>query len=257
MSGNTAVDTGNANKKVTIILATATLAVTSLLTLVITTKDIWKELKTFGTSENELVNRRLFEYHFKHQPIHSKQIVINTHGPAISVSVDIYENGDVYVSSSRGSQWFPAHEIDAYNQFSFLNSAYAMEPGKYKILTGKYKQENELKDDKVIRKRTYDSGKQEILTIDKNSGNILEQRVIDIPQEQRPIRLPIEPEQPAAATPQQEASFFTSIYSWYKNWVGEKKDEMNNVLDRITPNNDDGEEVENAPITIDIKDYKS
>lgn len=76
--------------------------------------------------EKEEINSELFKRHWKKDPVHSKQLVVDGVKGKIPITIDIYENGDIFVDYGQFTQWFPYDDKGiAKNGFGLINTAHA------------------------------------------------------------------------------------------------------------------------------------
>ena len=78
----------------------------------------WKGLPI---GENQKINSELFAIHWKEDPIHTKQIIVEGVNGKVPITVDVYKNGDIFVDYVRLTQWFPYSNLIAQNNFYLVN----------------------------------------------------------------------------------------------------------------------------------------
>ncbi len=138
--------------------------------------DIWVAVKGLPIGDKEKINNQLFIAHWKENPIHTKQIIIEGETGKIPITVDVYKNGDIFVDYVRLSQWFPYSELVVKNDCGFPGSAYAgfFDKTKNFIKTPTQKISNVKKTANTVeRTRSFEDGSKEIQTIDINTGKII------------------------------------------------------------------------------------
>ena len=152
--------------------------------------DVLVALRGLPVGTKEKINKQLFETHWKENPVHTKQIVIEGGNGKIPITVDIYKNGDIFVDYGRLTQWFPYSYEIAQTDFSFVTSAYA---GFFDKITRSIKSlqkesiTNVKKSSKTVeRTRTYEDGSKEVQVIDINTGEIKSVKQIGPNVESRP-----------------------------------------------------------------------
>ena len=89
------------------------------------------------------------------------------------MTLEVYENGDAYVSYGEHSQWFPFKTAVASRGISLLSEAYAQEVRSIPQPSGRYQQAENLESGVVTRTRTFENQVKEVIRIDRNSGNII------------------------------------------------------------------------------------
>jgi hypothetical protein len=162
--------------------------------LINATMDIYISLFNIPRTISEQYNQELFKKHFQALPIHTGSSVIKTkEGAQLAIKLSVYENGDIYVEYGNYSQWFPFKSNDKEAQLidRFIPTALAVQsvraspcadaestapkssdffaPMHYYIQT-----DSPLTGRTFQRERLYDDGCQELITIDINSGRIVE-----------------------------------------------------------------------------------
>ncbi|OUD15492.1 hypothetical protein [Thioflexithrix psekupsensis] len=162
--------------------------------LINATMDIYISLFNIPRTISEQYNQELFKKHFQALPIHTGSSVIKTKdGAELAIKLSVYENGDIYVEYGNYSQWFPFKPSDRNVQLmdrliptalaaqsvraspcedaeaSTSKSSDFFAPMHYYIQT-----DSPLTGRTFQRERLYDDGCQELITIDINSGKIVE-----------------------------------------------------------------------------------
>ncbi|MDD2814174.1 MAG: hypothetical protein PHP00_00315 [Thiotrichaceae bacterium] len=154
--------------------------------------DVYISFFNIPKSINEHNNQQLFQSHFQEKPIHSGVNVIKTDTGNLSMKINIYRNGDIFVEYGDYSQWFPYNPPKdvkkAANGAWFISEAYAADETPTGLspceLAKKGEQTNTdvatsylLKDtrqgDNLLRERIYMDGCRETLTINVNTGQII------------------------------------------------------------------------------------
>ena len=137
--------------------------------------DIWVAWNGLPIGDKEKINNQLFIKHWKENPIHTKQIIIEGKSGKIPITVDVYENGDIFVDYVRLTQWFPYSDLVVKSDFHFSNTAYAGFFDKItKSIKGTTREiSNVRKTAKTVeRTRLLEDGSKEVQTIDINTGAI-------------------------------------------------------------------------------------
>ncbi len=158
----------------------STLATLAALLIVIVSvingvNDIIVAWRGLPIGETEKINHHLFKEHWKEDPIHTKQIVIEGNKGNVPITIDVYANGDIFVDYVRLTQWFPYSDVITQKEFHIINSAYA---GFLKKASKKIRSESSsIKNEKasantVKRTRNLEDGSKEIQTININTGKI-------------------------------------------------------------------------------------
>src|SRR2546430_1483452 len=70
-------------------------------------RDAYRELTGQPMGAKEQQNSDLFTQHFKEPPVATTPFVVKTSHGDVEMTLDVYENGDAYVSYGEQSQWFP------------------------------------------------------------------------------------------------------------------------------------------------------
>lgn len=138
--------------------------------------DTWVAWRGLPIGAKEKINSQLFKVHWKEDPIHTKQIIIEGKNGKIPITLDVYKNGDIFVDYVRLTQWFPYSTVIAQNDFHFINSAYAgfFDKIKKTVKTQMHRIVNIKKSKKTVeRTRLFEDGSKEIQTIDINTGEII------------------------------------------------------------------------------------
>lgn len=92
--------------------------------------DVLAALQHLPTTPAEKQNRELFEAHFKESPVKETNVAIELKRTKITMLLDVYSNGDIYVSYAGHDQWFPfvpPMQRSAFT-FSLIPNAYADPP---------------------------------------------------------------------------------------------------------------------------------
>ncbi|MBI2772623.1 MAG: hypothetical protein HYX47_23585 [Burkholderiales bacterium] len=138
--------------------------------------DVYSLLAKLPRTDAERVNERLTREYFRKTPIAIMPVPIKQNNGTVEVRFEIYERGDVFVEFGNVTQWFPFPARDGEKKTSGLSLiseaiAQAVRPSPQGM--GRYTQSDELKDDAVVRERTYENGVVEAQVIDIRSGAIL------------------------------------------------------------------------------------
>ena len=161
--------------------------------------DVYISFFNIPKSINEHNNQQLFQSHFQEKPIHSGMNVIKTDTGNLSMKVNIYRNGDIFVEYGDYSQWFPYHPPKetkkAVSSISWLISdAYAEdyptglspceltkqgEQGNTNVATT-YLLKDVRQGDNLLRERIYADGCRETFSINVNTGQIMQRKLENI-----------------------------------------------------------------------------
>lgn len=217
------------SKKIKLIFTSIAIVLAGVLTVLTSTGQILEKLDEINLSRNERINKQLFQIHFQEEPLHSKQLVIQNGLNQFSVSVDIYRNGDVFINTHKSSQWFPFEE-PRHASFNLIAQAFAAE--NYQAIEGDYHQKNVKQKDKINRIRTFENGKQEILTINRKTGEILDQRIIE--QNTADTAMPEAPIAVVETTAAVVPTFWEKFMAFFSHG-GEKSEEAATIASPTPP----------------------
>lgn len=88
--------------------------------------DIYVAWQGLPIGEKEKINSRLFQSHFQENPQHSHQLMIDGSSGQWPMTVDVFNNGDVFINYGQNVQWFPYKQLKISDAgFSFIKSAHA------------------------------------------------------------------------------------------------------------------------------------
>lgn len=88
--------------------------------------DIYVAWQGLPIGNQEKINSRLFQAHFKENPINSQQLMVKGQTGASAMTLDVFQNGDVFINYGENVQWFPYQDLQlAESGFSFISAAYA------------------------------------------------------------------------------------------------------------------------------------
>lgn len=159
--------------------------------------DVYISFFNIPKSINEHNNQQLFQSHFQEKPIHSGMNVIKTETGNLSMKVNIYRNGDIFVEYGDYSQWFPYHPPKETKKASvswFISDAYAEdyptglspcelakqgEQGNTNVATA-YLLKDMRQGENLLRERIYADGCRETLSINVNTGQIIQRKLENI-----------------------------------------------------------------------------
>jgi len=158
--------------------------------------DVYISFFNIPKSINEHNNQQLFQSHFQEKPIHSGMNVIKTETGNLSMKVSIYRNGDIFVEYGDYSQWFPYRPPKEAKKTSsgiswLISDAYAenystglspCELAKQADQTNtnvatSYLLKDVRQGENLLRERTYEDGCRETLSINVNTGQIMQRRL--------------------------------------------------------------------------------
>ncbi len=159
--------------------------------------DVYISFFNIPKSINEHNNQQLFQSHFQEKPIHSGMNVIKTETGNLSMKVNIYRNGDIFVEYGDYSQWFPYHPPKETKKASvswLISEAYAEnyptglspcelakqgEQGNTNVATA-YLLKDVRQGENLLRERIYADGCRETLSINVNTGQIIQRKLENI-----------------------------------------------------------------------------
>lgn len=114
--------------------------------------------------------------HWKENPIHTKQIIIEGENGKVPIAVDIYKNGDIFVDYGSLTQWFPYSNLVVKTDVRSVDLAHA---GFFDKITKSIKSpidksvhNVEKSSETVERTRTYKDGSKQVQVIDINTGEV-------------------------------------------------------------------------------------
>lgn len=162
-----------------IIAATAVLVVVPA--LINSGIDVYETVRDIPRGSKERQNVELFQKHFKESPVFTAPLSIKGGGETRQVSIDVYENGDIFVLYGTNSQWFPFRPEQAFFDYDLIPRAYAQATDGPRRGKGSYVQKNTMDSGTVTQERVYMNGVKEILRIDKNTGNIISRQTNTVP----------------------------------------------------------------------------
>lgn len=158
--------------------------------------DVYISFFNIPKSINEHNNQQLFQSHFQEKPIHSGMNVIKTDTGNLSMKVSIYRNGDIFVEYGDYSQWFPyrppkdakkttsslswlisdAYAEDYSSGLSPCEIAKQGEQGNTNVATS-YLLKDVRQGEYLLRERIYADGCRESLSINVNTGQIMQRKL--------------------------------------------------------------------------------
>lgn len=161
--------------------------------------DVYISFFNIPKSINEHNNQQLFQSHFQEKPIHSGMNVIKTETGNLSMKVNIYRNGDIFVEYGDYSQWFPyrppkeakkttsnlswlisdAYAEDYSSGLSPCELAKQGEHGNTNVATF-YLLKDVRQGEYLLRERIYADGCRESLSINVNTGQIIQRKLENI-----------------------------------------------------------------------------
>ena len=162
-------------------ILTALLALLVVIPSVINSvNDIWIAWNGLPIGEKEKINSKLFTDHWKEDPIHTKQLIIEGAKGKVPVTIDIYKNGDIFVDYGRFTQWFPYKDLNtsiATTTFSILPEANAgffdkISKNVKSVGSKPVKVVNKEEKQAVVREKTFSDGSIERQVINKNTGKV-------------------------------------------------------------------------------------
>ena len=150
--------------------------------------DIWVAWNDLPIGEKEKINSMLFKNHWKENPVHSKQLIVEIEKGKTPITLDIYRNGDIFIDYGRFTQWFPYKDIEiTSNNFHLIPTIQA---GFFSKFTRQLKTVNALptkvtnekkSNNEVVRSKTLSDGSIERQVININTGKVKSHEVIPAP----------------------------------------------------------------------------
>ncbi len=146
--------------------------------------DIYNSVEKIPKGSKEKQNSELFQKHFKESPIFTAPLEVKGAGETRQISIDVYENGDIFVVYGQSGQWFPfkAETIALERLLTGVAYAQTVAPAQ----THQYIQKTDIKDGYVTQERVYTNNVKEVLTIDKNSGKVVSTKTTTAQPSEKP-----------------------------------------------------------------------
>ena len=158
-----------------IVAITAVLLVTPA--LINSAVDVYHVVADLPIGGKERQNALLFKRHFREQPILTTPLFVKTSGGQLSMTIDVYENGDIFARYGRHAQWFPfSADFHAKNS-DMISFAYAQGDPEESEPRGRYLQSERFEGRSVVQERIFENKVKQVLRIDRNTGTIIEQRI--------------------------------------------------------------------------------
>ncbi len=166
-------------------------AIVAFLVLVAATvnsiNDILVAVYDLPIGEKEKINNTLFKYHWKENPVHSKQLIVESNKGKMPITIDIYNNGDIFIDYGQFTQWFPYNDTKiTSDNYHFISSANA--GGFFSGITYSFRASLPVEirntwnsDNEVVRSKVLSDGSIENKTININTGRIVNADSIDPP----------------------------------------------------------------------------
>lgn len=158
-----------------IVAITAVLLVTPA--LINSAVDVYRVVADIPTGGKERQNALLFERHFREQPMLTTPLFVKTSVGQLQMTIDVYENGDIFARYGQHAQWFPfSADLHAENS-GVISLAYAQGDPEELVPSGRYLQSERFEGRSVVRERIFENKVKQVLRIDRNTGTIIEQRI--------------------------------------------------------------------------------
>lgn len=108
------------------IIISITAVIVVLSSLIHSGVELYKAIKDIPKTASEENNFELFRKHFKHIPVLSQPLQIKSLDDEVTMLLEVYENGDIFVKYGGFEQWFPFKSGTKVSGF-FIKHAYSEE----------------------------------------------------------------------------------------------------------------------------------
>jgi len=151
--------------------------------------DIWVSMNDLPIGEREVINSTLFRLHWRENPVHSKQIIVDVKNVSVPITIDVYRNGDIFLDYGNTTQWFPFDDkslVFADINFNVISSAYAVNIKNImkKIVTQPSAPveiiNEKVNNSEIKRSKVHQDGTIENQVIDINTGQTKSYEVIEL-----------------------------------------------------------------------------
>jgi hypothetical protein len=129
--------------------------------------DLFVSITGAPKTQREAERVELFKKHFRDSPVFTQPLEAKLEHWTVTVLVDVYNDGDVYLTVGPNSDWFPFSPV---KQGAAISMAYAEPVG---TPVGKYIQNQREDGGRIVRERIYQNGFRETIVIDRNTGRIV------------------------------------------------------------------------------------
>ncbi len=132
-------------------------------------KDLYLALSNAPRTHDEATNAALFQKHFRENPALTQPFNAQLEKLVVSIELDVYRNGDVFLQVGDNGRWFPFSPFTAalWLPWTLKQAEAGGAP------SGRYIQRNRDEGMNIVRERIYENGYRVTLTIDRNTGRIV------------------------------------------------------------------------------------
>ncbi len=143
--------------------------------------DVWVSVQNLPIGNKQKVNAAMFEDHFNETPAASERIDVENDLGTLTIAIDVYENGDIFIHYGQFTQWFPFQNREViaakFNLGLFASAlARADKNANYKDsrqTTFPKIQYRKASKTAIERISTLEDGAVEKILIDVNSGEVM------------------------------------------------------------------------------------
>jgi hypothetical protein len=156
--------------------------------------DVYRNIRNIPKTAKEQQNAELFQRHFQEAPVYTAPLLIKQTNKNLQLNIDVYGNGDIFVRYGENGQWFPFVYKEASNNMLLVQQAFAQTTsiqGK-----GKYHQNNREEGKYVIQERIYENNVKEVITFDKNTGDVVSRKTSTISPTSKSMSNPVKQSEP-------------------------------------------------------------